>query len=81
MNAIEIGDHVTLREDHPGPAPHNVGKVGWVVDPGRLPRSPKHVYVQFPGEPEYEYDRGALAKVHSGPGTIAAEDLNASNDE
>ena len=78
--AIMVGDHVKYREDRPSPDVRNIGKVGTVVDPGILPPFPSHVWVEFPGEPEKAVDRGALLKIDPA-GEIAAEDLNASNDE
>jgi hypothetical protein len=66
MREIRVDDFVKYREDRPPPDLRNVGKVGRVVDPGRTPSFPTYVFVQFPGEPECEIDRGALVRV-SGP--------------
>jgi hypothetical protein len=64
----------------PSPDIRNVGKIGLVVDPEISPLFPTHVWVQFPGEPEKAVDRRALLKA-APAAEIAAEDLNASNDE
>jgi hypothetical protein len=64
MDTIEVGDLVKLLEDRPGPAPNNVGKIGRVVDPGRPPPFSSHIWVEFPGEPECAYPRGAFVKLN-----------------
>ena len=77
---IRVGDRVRYREDRPSPDVRNVGKIGLVVDPGIPPPFPTHMWVEFPGEPEKTVDRSALMKV-AATASIAADDLNASNDE